>query len=161
MGDGGPVGANINVCVAKKKRIGNMTGSMNPTPEQLDLFSAEVFGWTPDEDNILSDKFYLGGKAKQNHYELWRPSTDLSQAWREFVPVLKEKKWGLTLEPCPTYKIYCDIWFMDPFGKGKMPIKSAKGIEDDDPAYALTYAFCKALEPEGYLEWKEQQCQEK
>lgn len=135
---------------------------MNPTTEQLDTWSAEALGWenggnggvTPEGFVCWVKDYRDGVEIKETEFT-WHPSTDLSQAWREFVPVLKGAGWRLELRDPG----FAEVWNDDlRLGVHSGKMDDLLGDTDDQKAaYALTYAFVQAVEPKGYLKWIEDQ----
>ncbi len=136
---------------------------MDPTPDELDAMAAQVMGWVAihrDTDPRTGELWFVhGDEVNETWPKLiirkreWHPSTDLAQAWREFVPVLDKKGClHLTSNANSHPQVFCDIKYnfellVSVSGHGETP--------DAKAAYALTYAFVQAMEPKGYLEWKE------
>lgn len=112
---------------------------MNPTNEQLDIWSAEALGY----DELDGWDKCLPPDLK----EYWHPSSDLSQAWQEFVPALQEMNLWIEL----TANRRCDDIVMIKGG----PYTSGQGeTSDQRAAYAITYAFVRTMKPSLYLEWR-------
>lgn len=123
---------------------------MKPTTEQLNKWAAEALEW-----KLIKAKNYPWyEKDGVRTYDLfaWRPATDLSQAWRELLPILTNGNYVGTIN------------LVD----NKLKIKSTISREvyiskpdyvqpgDKQAAYAITYAFVQALADKspGYQAWK-------
>jgi len=116
---------------------------MNPTCEQLDNWAAEALKKKVYRIQADLGLFYDGEKHVSGLR--WFPSRDLSQARREFVPVLRSKSWAV--------EIYTE-WHNDIVTATlKHPKFGLIDVKGELP-YAFTYAFVQALEPQGYLDWK-------
>lgn len=118
---------------------------MNPTPEQLDLWAAEALEMRIKKKHFESEEGYTLGENEEFDYD-WHPSTDLSQAWREFRAKLRKRG-------------YMSIVF-GTGENGGVALFHKDGIEkniiicDLEAAPAFVLAFVQAVEPAGYLDWK-------
>ena len=129
---------------------------MNPTNEQLDAWSAEALGCITR--NVMDGKGWLRNGVLFYLKANWHPSTNLSQAWREFVPVLYGKRMLVALAKGfdEENKIEKDAaTIVTDNGDGRAWDTDGIGeTVDQKAAYALTYGFVQAMESKSYLEWK-------
>lgn len=134
---------------------------MNPTNEQLDLWSAEAMGWT-----FATQGTYMGYWTTPHGFNqlkvtysafAWNPSTDLSQAWREFIPALRKRKLEMILLDDIGIGVTAQI--LDPLPATVTLVEDGaeEKQEDKKAAYTVTHTFVQAMKPAGYLEWKESQ----
>jgi len=125
---------------------------MNPTPEQINQWSAEIL----EKSKVLT-LIRTDGRLKQIYiYPDWCPSTDLSQAWRELVPVLNKKGWCIRPTVLPDGDTDCELYRAHDFKPAEcFSISGQGGYADQKAAYALTWAFVQALgdKSPGYMKW--------
>ncbi len=137
---------------------------MNPTIEELNRFSAEAIKLANPDKVFVNDKsiviqgcvyFWKHARIKTSvdSSEWWNPAEDLSQGWKWFVPVLIKNKHDVKLLVTENisrdYGLCCQLNF-------PQSVKMETWT-DKDAAYALAYAFCKAMKPKKYLTWVEKQ----
>lgn len=136
---------------------------MNPSSEQLDKWSAEAMGWElrptnwdNDQGWWLKDGVYALGHNDMERANAestttaWKPSTDLSQAWQEFSPVLLKMNYQIILYQDPDENPECELC-----ADRKFHLRTYMAI-GTTLSYALTYGFVQVMQPKSYLEWRKQ-----
>jgi len=114
--------------------------AMTPTQDQLNVMSAEACGftWTLGGNLTLQSKECVILRwVCYGRDEKWLPSTDLSQAWREFVPIILQSGRHVKIDTRLSGQV-CVV----------LSNPSSHCFHDDNPAYALTWAFVQAIGPE-------------
>jgi len=125
---------------------------VTPTTDQLNEWAAEALGWVLNQAVAPNVYMNIDRYVTKTHSD-WHPSTSLSQAWREFVPVLNVK--GMVIEIMQGLGGVVRIHTWGDQAKLIAEFYYRNGTDKDfDPAYALTYATIQAMKPKGYLEWK-------